>query len=301
MKTFLSILISLISISLNAADLRVAVVGEPEELRLKVEASLFNSPYCKVIELNKRKDALKEVVLGQQGVLDEGSVAKAGKLLGAEKFLVVYKKGDFSSLRLVDVETSSVEGAWVSDSKEERETRGLKMEVAKDYSKLIDKMLEGLAVKRALVDLSSTDSKKIKVEIKFPKSKFKVGDKFYFDVVSSEDGYLTLIDIQPDGTILQLLPNKTGQSNEIKADEAFRFPPEDIDLKVSPPAGKDTIKAIVSKKPLNLFNKTDLDSEAISSVKPGSGLRAGKGLSMTIKKVPAGDWGMDEKKFETTD
>jgi hypothetical protein len=68
-------------ISLSAGELRVAVVGEPEELRLKVEAALFNSPYCKVIELNKRKDALNEIKMGQLGVLDEESVAKAGKLL----------------------------------------------------------------------------------------------------------------------------------------------------------------------------------------------------------------------------
>ena len=126
------------SLTLTAADLRVAVVGEPEELRLKVEAALFNSPYCKVIELNKRKDALNEIKMGQLGVLDEESVAKAGKLLGAEKFLIVYQKGEFSSLRLIDVVTSSVEGAWVSDSKSDREGKGLKMETAKDYSALVN-------------------------------------------------------------------------------------------------------------------------------------------------------------------
>jgi hypothetical protein len=299
MKPLLLFLISILTLSISAGELRVAVVGEPEELRLKVEAALFNSPYCKVIELNKRKDALNEIKMGQLGVLDEESVAKAGKLLGAEKFLTVYQKGEFSSLRLVDVTTSSVEGAWVSDSKSDREGKGFKMETAKDYSALVNKMLEGLAVQRALAELSGGDSKKIKVQIKLPKSTFKFGDKFYFDVVSSEDGYLTLIDIQPDGSILQLLPNKTGQSNQIKAEEPFRFPPEDIDLKVSPPAGKDSIKAIVTKKPLNLFNKADLDNESISSVKPGSGIRAGKGLNMTIKKVPAGDWGIDEVKFQT--
>ncbi len=66
-------------------------------------------------------------------------------------------------------------------------------------------------------------------------------------------------------------------------------------------AGRDSINAIVTKKPLNLFNKADLDNESISSVKPGSGIRAGKGLNMTIKKVPAGDWGIDEVKFQAGD
>jgi hypothetical protein len=80
-RLIIKVVLLFASLSLTAADLRVAVVGEPEELRLKVEAALFNSPYCKVIELNKRKDALNEIKMGQLGVLDEESVAKAGKLL----------------------------------------------------------------------------------------------------------------------------------------------------------------------------------------------------------------------------
>ncbi|MBK6604484.1 MAG: hypothetical protein IPG24_03155 [Leptospiraceae bacterium] len=40
--TFLAILLFAF-ISLSAGELRVAVVGEPEELRLKVEAALFHS------------------------------------------------------------------------------------------------------------------------------------------------------------------------------------------------------------------------------------------------------------------
>jgi hypothetical protein len=42
-----------------------------------------------------------------------------------------------------------------------------------------------------------------------------------------------------------------------------------------------------------------LDEDSVAKAgKPGNGLRAGKGLSMTIKKVPAGDWGMTEVKFQ---
>ena len=57
MKPLFLFLTFIFTLSLTAADLRVAEVGEPEELRLKVEIALFTFPYCKVIELNKRKDA----------------------------------------------------------------------------------------------------------------------------------------------------------------------------------------------------------------------------------------------------
>lgn len=301
MKILKSILIFLLSFSLYPDEIRVAVLGEPEELRLKVETALFNSPFCKIIELNKRKDVLNEVKLGQMGVLDEEKVARAGKLLGAQKFLTVYQKGDFNSLRLIDVETSSLDSAWVYDHKSENEENLPKMDSLKGISRVINKMLEGLAVKKALADLSNSSANKIEVKINLPKKKFKMGESLTFEVISGEDGYLTLIDIQPDGSVVQLLPNKTGQSNQIKANEVLKFPPQDIILKISQPLGKDTIKAIVTKKPLSLFPKIDLDNETISSVKQGLGVHATKGISMTIKKVPDGDWGMDEIMFDTVE
>jgi hypothetical protein len=44
-----------------------------------------------------------------------------------------------------------------------------------------------------------------------------------------------------------------------------------------------------------------MDNETISSVKQGLGIHASKGISMTIKKVPDGDWGMDEILFDTVE
>lgn len=299
MKLLYLIAIFFFSSHLFSEELRIAVIGEPEELRLKVEAALFQSPYCKVIELKKRKETLNEIKLGQMGILDEEKVARAGKLLGAEKFLTIHQKGEFNSLRLIDVETSTVEGAWVSNTKAERTENGLKMDTASDYSELINKMLEGLAVKKALATLTKSNISKIQVKIKFPKSKFKIGESLKFEVISSEDGYLTLIDIQPDGSVVQLLPNKSGQSNQIKSGDPFRFPSDNFLLKVSPPWGRDTIKAIVTKNPLVIFQKSDLNNDMFSTIKPGQGLQATKGISMAIQNVPAGDWGMDELSFET--
>ena len=39
---------------IGADELRVAVLGQPEEIRVKVESSLMNLPYCKVIEIQNR-------------------------------------------------------------------------------------------------------------------------------------------------------------------------------------------------------------------------------------------------------
>jgi hypothetical protein len=157
--------LSLLFMPIKADDLRVAVLGQPEEIRLKVESSLMNLPYCKVIEIQNRAVLLKEISLGQTGILDETRIAKAGKLLGAEKIITVSKKDNISSIRMIDIESGVVEGIWYSENSS----------LDKDFSQsalLIKKMLEGLVMNRALTELKSIESS-IKVSLIVSKSSFK--------------------------------------------------------------------------------------------------------------------------------
>ena len=290
------LLISILSLLFSpivADDLRVAVLGQPEEIRLKVESSLMNLPYCKVIEIQNRAVLLKEISLGQTGLLDETKIAKAGKMLGAEKIITISKKENISSIRMTDIESGVVEGVWFGDSSSSE----------KDLSSntsLLKKMLEGIAMNRALSELKSIDSS-LKVSLQIPKTTFKNGEELTFEVYSEESGFLTLIDIQPDGSIVQLLPNKTGMSNKINAGQSYIFPDKSrAKLYITPPFGKDTLRAIVSKEPLQLFKKEDLEGESISTVKMGLGGTLSKGISMKFKSVPSGDWGMAEISFTTS-
>lgn len=279
----------LFALSLYPAEVRVAIVGEPEELRSKVEATLISVPYCKVIDIHNRKTLLNEIKMGQTGLFDESKVANAGKMIGAEKIIFILKKGDSNTIRLVDIETGIVEGAWVNF------TRTNPAGDTADYTSLIRKMLEGLAMNRALAELKEKDSGKIKIKINAPRTNLKSGEELNFQVESDTSGYLTLIDIQPDGSIVQLLPNKTGMSNEITSGVPFEFPgASNLSLLITPPYGKDTLRAIVSKKPLNLFRKNELDEGEISSVKSGQGNFQPKGITVKIRTVPDGEWGIGE-------
>ena len=286
-------ILSLLFSPIGADELRVAVLGQPEEIRLKVESSLMNLPYCKVIEIQNRAVLLKEISLGQTGLLDETKIAKAGKMLGAEKIITISKKENISSIRMTDIESGVVEGVWFGDSSSSE----------KDLSSntsLLKKMLEGIAMNRALSELKSIDSS-LKVSLKIPKTTFKNGEELTFEVYSEDSGFLTLIDIQPDGSIVQLLPNKTGMSNKINAGQSYIFPDKSrAKLYITPPFGKDTLRAIVSKEPLQLFKKEDLEGESISTVKMGLGGTLSKGISMKFRSVPSGDWGMAEISFTTS-
>ncbi len=291
---FFFTILTLFSHPVSSDDLRIAVLGQPEEIRLKVESSLINLPYCKVIEIQNRAALLKEISLGQTGVLDETKIAKAGKMLGAEKIITVSKKENISSIRMTDIETGVVEGIWYSENSNQD----------KDFSQsaiLIKKMLEGLMMNRALAELKSIESS-IKVSIKTSKSSFKKGEEISFEILSEESGFLTIIDIQPDGSIVQLLPNKTGMSNKINAGESYFFPDRARSkLLISPPYGRDTLRAIVSKKPLNIFKKDDLEGEGISTVKFGLGGILSKGIFMKFQSVPSGEWGLAEISFTTSE
>lgn len=283
--------------NLSASEVRVAIVGEPEELRSKVEASLISIPYCKVIDIHNRKTLLNEIKMGQTGLFEESKVATAGKMVGAEKIIFILKKSDTNIIRMVDIETGVVEGSWVNFSHNEKNVNE-----TIEYSTLIRKMLEGLAMNRALSELKEKDSGKINIKISFPKNHYKGGEELSFQVESDTSGYLTLIDIQPDGSIIQLLPNKTGMTNEIIAGKIFDFPGKfPLTLLISPPYGKDTLRAIVSKKPLNLFKKNELEEGEISCVKSGQSMFNTKGITMKIRTVPEGDWGMSEFTLTTSE
>lgn len=289
---FLFSIFSLLPFSIGANELRVAVLGQPEEIRLKVESSLLNLPYCKVIEIQNRAVLLKEINLGQTGILDDSKIAKAGKMLGAEKIITVSKKENISSIRMTDIESGVVEAVWYSQSLEKDVTLN---------TSLIKKMLEGLVMNRALAELKSIEST-IKVSIKIPKSSFKNGEELIFEINSQESGFLTIIDIQPDGSIVQLLPNRLGMANKIVAGQPYIFPDKTKSkLIISAPFGKDTLRAIVSKNPLNLFKKDELDGESISTVKSGLGSLLSKGIFLKFQSVPSGEWGIAEISFTTNE
>ncbi len=67
-----------------------------------------------IVERQKLKELIKEIALGQTGMIDEKNAAKAGKMAGAKYFIIgsVGEMGEKISInvRVVDVETATVKG-----------------------------------------------------------------------------------------------------------------------------------------------------------------------------------------------
>jgi subtilisin family serine protease len=99
---------------------------------------------------------------------------------------------------------------------------------------------------------------RVNVEAKGGQKEFTEGDRIYFNLKSGESGYAVLY-LESQGHLVQLLPNYWNQNGEIKKDSAIQIPPKDSGmlLPISSPAGMMKVRALVSKKPLELADMSD--------------------------------------------
>jgi hypothetical protein len=89
------------------------------------------------------------------------------------------------------------------------------------------------------------------VKVSSAKPKLRIGrDRLNFQVTSDRDGYLTVLVLGPDGSLLQLFPNVKAAQNKILAGKTLKLPDERVwPLETSPPAGRERFLVLVSREP----------------------------------------------------
>jgi hypothetical protein len=91
----------------------------------------------------------------------------------------------------------------------------------------------------------------VRVEVDRQDRTYKVGEQMKVKVVSEQDGYLYLFNVDPEGEIECLFPNSFQTQNQIKANQEVEIGTGNtFVLRIGAPVGKDLIKAIVTKEPL---------------------------------------------------
>ncbi len=93
---------------------------------------------------------------------------------------------------------------------------------------------------------------RVTVEVNSPDRKFRGGEAMCVKVVSERDGYLYLLYRSADGDLSCLFPNKHQRNNGIFAGKPVIIPSLDsgFNIRMGPPYGVETLKAIVLTKPL---------------------------------------------------
>ncbi|MEZ9233385.1 caspase family protein [Vibrio amylolyticus] len=110
---------------------------------------------------------------------------------------------------------------------------------------------------------------------------YNLHDKVTYQVDVDKPGYLNVINIDANDQAVVIFPNKFNPDNQVKSGELL-LPTKDMnfDFQAQPPYGKSMTIAVISSKPLNLYEQTtegrDENGEIIASLVSlsGSGLRA---------------------------
>ncbi len=125
---------------------------------------------------------------------------------------------------------------------------------------------------------------------------YRIGERIYVYASVTEDAYVYLFDIKPDGSIGLFLPNPYDQNNFLRGGEVRRFPPPGARyaFTIDGPPGEELVLAVASKRPLT--------SREIGDLKRGEvrvrGLRTlSKALSIVVEPLPGGEWASDWARF----
>ena len=94
------------------------------------------------------------------------------------------------------------------------------------------------------------------------KRNYAVGDEIHVRVHSDNGGYLTLLDLSPDGIITVLHPAKDMDVGKLTPNADKVLPTPGMFLPVNLPAGQGTLRAIITETPIALRRTGDFASSS---------------------------------------
>lgn len=127
---------------------------------------------------------------------------------------------------------------------------------------------------------------------------YRVGEEITIGVRVSEDAYVYLFNVRPNGEIQQLLPNRfddAGQNNRLRAGETRYFPSPNAryTFNAAPPRGLDKVIAVASQ--------TQLDTRQLASFEENGNFATSqlgeegfaRNLSIVVRPIEQGNWVTD--------
>ena len=292
-KIFLTLLLAVTTIYPQSNDLkenyRILILpskdAKSEVLRDELTSALSASSKIQMIDRDKISATLKEMTLAQQGVLDEASAPKIGKLVSANKFISISTNANKITIKFSDVETAKLE--WSRTDKN-----------VNTLSKELIEFIEHKLFLHNMALMKSPDSD-YKVTLKSSKQKYKNNEEIQFTVSMNKDGHLYLLLLQSNGEIITLFPNDDHPNSFVKAKEMILIPDKNsgFTFAAGEPFGVDVVKAIVSKDELKLFKTKKIEGAPFSQSEV-----SGEDTLRGIKKITTGtnpkNWNSSEISVE---
>jgi hypothetical protein len=263
--------------------------GRSKEVLSSITTGLAEYRFINLMERAETDKLLKEIVLGQSGLIDEKTAAKAGRVHGLQLMITGTISGNRISARVIDIETQKI----ITAASVGKNSKGL----------LADKLAAGIEVHLAREKLKSLRNESRKIDLEFwvekptgkkidKKGTAKIGEKVVFNFRSNMNGYLTIVDIQPGGDVVILFPNDMHPSNRVEAGRLYQIPSVDdtFEITVSEPAGADTLVAFFTVKKVKWLDRNKLTGKGFWSVREKEKLALTRGFQVTATGLKKDLW-----------
>lgn len=114
------------------------------------------------------------------------------------------------------------------------------------------------------------ENRDFEVKVWTNKQRYSLGDKIRFHFRAEKECYLNLVNVNSQGEMTLLFPNRYHEDNFVQAGKTYTIPAKsyDFSLEVQPPRGTDRIYALASSNPLNIFD-TDFSGQSFVSLDRG--------------------------------
>lgn len=272
-----------------------------ENIASALSSELFKYKFIKLVERSMMKESIKEMELGQTGLIDESTAIKVGKIHGIEVMIAGGIDKNGISARAIHVETQKVITAYMIKDMSQMD------ELAKKLAGGIEVFLVRESLRKMSNDNPDIDLK-FRVEKKNEGKdsqishewKAKIGESIVFYFKADRDGYVTIIDIQPSGDIVVLFPNDSSPVNDVKANVEYSIPSktDNFEIMVTEPAGTDTIVAFFTVKKVDWLDRKQLMGEGFWSVKENKKMEMTRGLSVKTTEIKRSEWKTQKLEIE---
>lgn len=256
----------------------------------ELKQSLIDVKDLTILDRGIQEKTLEEIRLGLSGMVERETVPRVGKLIGAEKIILMSLVDSNITLEVANVETAKLEFI---------QTRSIMERY--DMFEALTKHLESQSLLKILSRIKPNDNS-VDVKLSSNKTTYKSGEKIQFSVESNTDGYLYLLIVQADQSVLLLVPNDLEPTQKISAGRTYEFPSKDAEYSflVGSPYGPEIIKAIVTKEPI-----ANLPMAAVSGspFKKWEGGRDGmvRGITILKNQFQPKSWGTKQISINTED
>lgn len=136
---------------------------------------------------------------------------------------------------------------------------------------------------------------------------FTLGETLQFNVASEREGYLTIVDLAPDGTVTVIFPNEYVSDNKVYPGRQLTVPTSEMNLqfRAVEPVGRGVVRAFVTERPLVMpFTETAggmaTSSDAAAAQAVWTALRnaAGRPPIQGSDAIPVNNWATAEIVYE---